>query len=367
LIAGGLGLILTLAAAAPHTLVTTIAGELVSVTAVSPSQAWAVGTNGAGAALLLNWNGSTWTPTAGLAKTAGLNSVSADSASDAWAVGSVVTGGAVVNLALHWNGTSWAKVAVPSPGSPGATDELSGVSADSPSDAWAIGSAIAPGSGHDVMLHWNGTAWAQAAVPQPGRNSLLAVTALSPSDAWAVGVHTLPNTSESALILHWNGTSWARVTIPRIAGTLDAVSAVSPRDAWAVGTCCTGESSRQTMVLHWNGKAWGRQASPSPGTKAKAVNGLSGVSALSASSAWAAGAYGHFNPHGPSPSKTLILHWSGTAWAQVPSPSAGLISGLNSVAAQSPNDAWAVGGVFPAAGPETTLILHWDGTSWTRS
>ena len=108
-IASGLGLILTLAAAVPHAPVTTIAGELVSVTAASPSQAWAVGINSAGGALLVHWNGSTWAPTAGLAKTAGLNSVSADSASDAWAVGSVVTGGAVANLALHWDGTSWTR------------------------------------------------------------------------------------------------------------------------------------------------------------------------------------------------------------------------------------------------------------------
>jgi hypothetical protein len=40
--------------------------------------------------------------------------------------------------------------------------------------------------------------------------------------------------------------------------------------------------------------------------------GLSAVDATSATNAWAVGTYGTF--------KTLILHWDGTAWTQVPSP-----------------------------------------------
>src|ERR1700690_3276681 len=57
-----------------------------------------------------------------------LTGVSADSASDAWAVGVGVSGG----LTLHWDGTSWTPVPSPSPSS---TTELDAVSALSPSDA----------------------------------------------------------------------------------------------------------------------------------------------------------------------------------------------------------------------------------------
>ena len=41
--------------------------------------------------------------------------------------------------------------------------------------------------------------------------------------------------------------------------------------------------------------------------------------------------------------KTLILHWDGTAWTQVPSPNPNSDSYLSGVAATSPANAWAVG------------------------
>jgi hypothetical protein len=89
---------------------------------------------------------------------------------------------------------------------------------------------------------------------------------------------------------------------------------------------------------------------------------LAGVSALSSSDAWAVGALG---------TKTLVLHWNGTAWAQVPSPSPrgvgiGPVTNLAGVSALSPADAWAVGCAC-TSDTDTTLVLHWNGTTWTRS
>ena len=47
----------------------------------------------------------------GSGRSGGLNGVSADSATDAWAVGHYFnpTTGAEETLALHWNGTSWSR------------------------------------------------------------------------------------------------------------------------------------------------------------------------------------------------------------------------------------------------------------------
>jgi hypothetical protein len=366
LIAGGVALTLAAATAPPPA--TNDGGDLLSVTAVSPSGAWAAGFNSAGNALLLHWNGSSWARTAVPGKTDTLNGVSADSASDAWAVGAARVGGGAVNLALHWNGTRWAKVAVPSPGAPPIADVLSGVSADSPDDAWAIGSVNGGGQDGDLVLHWNGTAWTRVPIRQ-ARDNLLAVTALSPSDVWAVGGFTDPKGGGGVLVLHWNGTSWARIATPRIGGSLDAVTAVSPRDAWAVGSCCGSFGTGKTVVLHWNGTAWTRQASPNPSTKAAVpINELNGVSGLSATNAWAVGDYGHVAQGGRlALFKPLVLHWNGVSWTKVASPFFGPASALNSVAALSPTDAWAVGGLSPANGPATTLILHWNGTAWTRA
>jgi hypothetical protein len=40
---------------------------------------------------------------------------------------------------------------------------------------------------------------------------------------------------------------------------------------------------------------------------------------------------------------TLILHWNGTKWAQVASPTPSSFSMLSAVAASSATNAWAVG------------------------
>jgi hypothetical protein len=63
-------------------------------------------------------------------------------------------------------------------------------------------------------------------------------------------------------------------------------------------------------------------------------------------------------------SKTVIAHWNGSAWNQVPSPSPPQ-SGLADVAATSARNAWAVGS-YGSTHPET-LILRWNGTSWKTS
>jgi hypothetical protein len=55
-----------------------------------------------------------------------------------------------------------------------------------------------------------------------------------------------------------------------------------------------------------------------------------------------------------------VVHWDGTAWRRVPSPSPGTFASLSGVAATSATNAWAVGG----ADAGKTLILHWNGTAW---
>ena len=74
-------------------------------------------------------------------------------------------------------------------------------------------------------------------------------------------------------------------------------------------------------------------------------NYLYGVAALSASDAWAAGYYCTGHCGGPAETdRTLIAHWDGTTWAQVPSPSPGTtVSRLSSVSADSATDVWAAG------------------------
>ena len=107
------------------------------------------------------------------------------------------------------------------------------------------------------------------------------------------------------------------------------MAATSGNNAWAVGNTNSGK----TLTVHWNGTAWTHIPSPSLGD----YSSLSGVTATSASNAWAVG-YGLSNTGA---GKTLILQWNGTTWTQVPSPSPGPYASLSGVAATSTSDAWA--------------------------
>ena len=311
-----------------------------------------------------------------------LNGVSADSATDAWAVGYYTnpTTRATETVALHWNGTSWSRVSSPNPGGTTSANDfstLNGVSANSATDAWAVGAYLNPTTGalDTLVLHWNGTSWSKVASPSPG--VLGGVSADSATDAWAVGYHLNPTTGVGeTLALHWNGASWSTVSSPNPGGTtngnssnsLSGVSGNSATDAWAVGAYTNPTTfATETLALHWNGTKWSRVASPNPGgTSSRGISGLSGVSANSATDAWAVGLY--VNPT-TRVEETLALHWNGTKWSKGASPNPGGTSAnsiLTGVSANSATDAWAVGRyINPTTAAAETLALHWNGTEWS--
>jgi len=326
--------------------------ELTAVAAVSSCQAWAVG-NYSGGTLAENWDGTAWTqqpsPSPGSAGN-GLFGVAATSATDAWAVGDYTTTADPTqsqNLIEHWNGTEWKQV--PSP-NPSANSSLSAVADTSPTNAWAVGTYVTGAVTYTLIEHWNGTAWKQVASPSPGGtngSTLSSVDATSPTSAWAVGNYFSSGSVGKTLIEHWNGTAWKQVPVPEPAndGFLSGVDATSAASAWAVGNSSNGG----TLILHWNGTAWKQVPSPSPG----GTNGstLSSVDAISSASAWAVGSYSNMD-------KTLILHWNGTTWTKVASPNPSpLANELFGVAATSPANIWAVG-IRTILGAYLTLAFH---------
>jgi hypothetical protein len=113
---------------------------------------------------------------------------------------------------------------------------------------------------------------------------------------------------------------------------------------------------------------WSRVRCPNPST---IWNGLYGVSAVSASDAWVVGTLDDTVDLFDEQVYTIVLHWDGTTWSKVPSPSPSSSSYhtfLNDVSANSPTDAWAVGYYSDlSTGINVTLILHWDGTSWSQA
>ncbi len=267
-------------------------------------------------------------------------------------------------LIAHWDGASWTQVPSPDPATP---SRLFGVHALSASNAWAVGEYFDGSIDKTLIVHWDGSAWTQ--VPSPNvsgatQNVLKAVRGSSATNVWAVGYFVNSNNVDQTLILHWNGSAWKLVPSPDPSGPamdqeLTSVASDSAQDAWAVGFYYTGLD--KSMTLHWNGSSWKQVPSPNPGSQGTF---LYGVRATSASSAWAVGS--DFNG---TADKTLIVRWDGSAWKQVTTPNPGgstQSNDLSSVAVTSATDAWAVGDYDSGAGTRT-LALHWDGSAWTQA
>jgi len=147
---------------------------------------------------------------------------------------------------------------------------------------------------------------------------------------------------------------------PGYSSTLRDVAAISPTDGWAVGYYSDGVD-KQTLIEHWDGTSWTQVPSPSPG----GANGsrLYGVTATSASNAWAVGEY--FDGVAL---RTMVLHWNGTGWKRPKSPDPGypLPSTLYDVAAVSSTRAWRVGSYTGPLGSTQTLAEAWGGSSWQQ-
>jgi hypothetical protein len=298
------------------------ANSLSGVYTVSATDAWAAGdycTTSACAVedtLIVHWNGASWSKVKSPSPSSVVNvltGVSGTSGGNIWAAGYLIgASGSDNTLIVHWNGTAWSTVNSPNPSKTGA-NLLNAASAVSSGSAWTVGTYdTTAAAGANLALRWNGAAWSKVKAPNPSAtfNSLSGVSATSAGNAWAVGTAqtTAPG---SALILHWNGTAWSKAKTPNPAGaSLSAVSADSGTDAWAVGDYCVASCGGpgavlDTLTLRWNGTSWSKVKSPSPSSTGR--NLLFGVSATSATSAWAVGA----NPNGT----TLILHWNGTNWS----------------------------------------------------
>ncbi len=292
-----------------------------------------------------------------------LYSVAAVSASDAWAVG-YYTGqdGIFRTFTEYWDGTRWRVIPSPNPETGGGL--LYGVSAAGPNDVWAVGMGHY-GVHRPLSMHWDGTQWTIVQMPTGTASTLVrAVTVISTNDVWAAGYSCCNSETndDNPIVWHWDGTGWQINVLPTLEyapfGDLNSISATSSTDVWTVGNRTS--NGYGTLTYHWNGAYWSQVASPTVGS---GYNQLNAVVALSPSNAWAAG---YYDSGGGGVQRGLILHWDGTQWGSVASPSVGAENRLWSMSATSASDIWAVGDyIEPTQGLLRTLVEHWDGTRWT--
>src|SRR5437879_10432175 len=158
--------------------------------------------------------------------------------------------------------TDWQIVASPSVGT--GANSLVGVASEADNDVWAVGWAYNSrlGAYRTLIEHWNGTKW--SVVKSQNANFLNGVAVVAPNDVWAVGQAATGNTSNT-LVEHWNGTNWSIVPSPNVPGfsnVLQAISVVSANDIWAVGYSQDTNFNTFTLTLHWNGTTWSIVPSP---------------------------------------------------------------------------------------------------------
>ncbi len=228
------------------------------------SQAWAVGQqdqNNHTLPVVDRFSGGHWAAVASPRpfQFTQLNAVTALSPSDAWAVGNASDGSAT--LAEHWDGQAW--TVVPTPAGPG---DLRGVAAIAPNDVWAVGedgTTAAP-----LVEHWDGHTWSTVSVfdpfpaveiflsdvrrvpgtgrlwavgpftsyqfaggtwtykPMPGYSAVASLTVPAAGDAWAVG-----GSGTGGITEHFTGTAWHKFFTKGV--YLAQVGSVSPADVWA--------------------------------------------------------------------------------------------------------------------------------------
>ena len=350
-------------------------------------------------------------------------SVSGRSATDIWAVGSLLPGAnstVVKTLAVHYNGKAWSRVRTPNAGSQ--ANYLYGVTTLPDGTAWATGTYTVAGghagrvlTEHEVGQHWT---IVPGANPGPAEDMLYSAAAVSDRQVWAFGTYGDARGFFHPLIEGWNGRRW---TARRVAGLSAAThgiltSVTAGRDGvWAAGQVSGGGPDHQVVLrlrrggwtvvssglVHTPGGAaadaypqaiaagtgggpWvaGRdRAGPAgfstyveaPGRSAELTqvktadptrqdNYLWGIAPVHAGvTAWAVG---DSVPPSTANANSLIEYGSAKGgWITVPSPDPGAANGntiLDGVLALSNTNVWAVG-TYDGSGGMRTLILHYTG------
>jgi hypothetical protein len=311
---------------------------------------------------LYHWSGSSWT-TDTVKTDADLLSLSASSSTDAWAVGAY-------GSMLHWDGTAWSTRpyitretftsawaapdgttwAVTRPtafgkGAPGKLFRDAGkgfaeVTIPAVSELLAISGAgssfiVAVGPGGTVLT-WDGTTFATTVPTTPYASSatLRGVWASGPSDIWIGGDR--PGSFEpQGIVLHWDGSTWTE-SFRRDYGSLHSVWGSSATDVYAVGAIggLGIPGTPYSLGVHFDGTTWsdiGVPANPETayGTSKSDVfiGGAGGVWRFDGTSwmtgGWSAGATGLFGVTGDIYAVTgagEISHWDGSAWTGEDSP-----------------------------------------------
>ncbi len=172
-------------------------------------------------------------------------------------------------------------------------------------------------------------------LPRP----MISVSFLSPNDGWLIALH--------GQVLHWDGLEWD-VSLPYNSYALELVDIefANTNLGWAVG--CIAASGDFAAIMQWDGISW---QDTSPPRDMAFQYCLTDIDVISETDAWII-AHGH--------QKSMLLHWDGSCWNEIPLPDEIKNKNSFSVSATNPSNVWLLGdGMLP-----NSSISHWNGLAW---
>ncbi|MFI7547541.1 hypothetical protein [Actinoplanes sp. NPDC049599] len=280
------------------------ASRLVDVSATGPADAWAVGyqDNRYGQvptqpAALVRWDGRTWTERLLPAEFDSPAAISAVGPSDVWAVGQ---DDGLEPYAAHWDGTAWRGYPVAGRG------RFSDVAARH-GKPLIVGSRRAGGA---LVLEWDGNGFRELTVPgaDTGSGSLQAVATAPGGAAFAAGFRYGDEAPEPMIVQRLGGV-WRMAALPEVPGArLTGVHARSATDAWAVGTIDDSSTRPTPLIMRWDGASWQRVTPPIGSATLWAVGGDN------AGTLWVTGA-NPTEPYGVSHPGSLFLRYQAGKWS----------------------------------------------------
>ncbi len=225
-------------------------------------------------------------------------------------------------------------------------------------------------------------------VPQPAQQSgvlLRDVDAAAPDDVWAVGqrfVFQFPQPAENKTYAeHFDGQQWSVVEVPAPEpypgggySDLGAVEVIASDDVWAAGGARVvgpdGFVGTQMLVIHWDGSQW--EIVPSPTVSGGSGPSVDDIVAVASDDIWFFGNWLGFELGGVGEQRSLAMHWDGSDFTVFDTPFFDNYGGyggghaLTAGSALSSDDIWAVGGAASGDFTPHSYIIHWDGSSWSH-
>jgi hypothetical protein len=299
-----------------------VAGEVDAVAAGSASTIWAGGAHAPNDSsrqpAIWRWTGKTWAsqtlpdlpvqqfPVDGFDTS--IDSISASSATNAWAVGNILNSSGQPT-SLHWDGKTWSQIPLPVTATKSGPPDLEppvlvDVSTTGPANAWAVeevqassaftivrfvhgkwvvskripqgtdADGIATGSKkltyvpvtvdvsanerNSYLLRFNGSTWSKVTLPAADQHLTLTRLTMHGSSIWLIA----RNAAYSYTIIHSTGRKWTTELSLPTGWSLDTISAESSSQALAGGVAAPSVSaSGKTYVTESNGSKWTAQSS----------------------------------------------------------------------------------------------------------